>query len=145
MTGLLAYWTAWRWTDVPIEVAGHMVPGGYVHPRLNFEILLKVILRTELGAMRYNIFRNPDCFHEPEVFKPARWLKNMGDNLEASLPFGLGPRTCIGWNIAMMELRLIVSKLLWKFDWTPVTEEANFPEYLVMYRGPILMRAVEKK
>ncbi|RDW74852.1 hypothetical protein BP6252_05994 [Coleophoma cylindrospora] len=118
----------WRRTDNPIEVAGHSVPGG-----------------TELGAMRWNIFRHPDYFHSPEVFKPSRWLEDLGDNLDACLPFGLGPRTCIGRNIAMMELRLIVSKLLWKFDWAPVTMEYVNPEYLVLYRGPMLMKASERK
>jgi len=95
--------------------------------------------------MRWNIFRNPDYFHEPEVFKPSRWSGDMGDNLEVCMPFGLGPRTCIGRYIAMMELRLIISKLLWKFDWTPITKEYVNPDYLVMYRGPMLMRAVERK
>ena len=42
------------------------------------------------------------------------------DDLEANQPFGLGPWTCIGRNIAWMELRLIVAKLLWHFDWEGV-------------------------
>lgn len=94
--------------------------------------------------MRWRIFRNPNCFHDPAKFKPSRWIEKTEDDLEASLPFGLGPRTCIGRNIAMMELRLIVSKLLWKFDWSPITKDYVNPEYLVLYRGPMLMRAVER-
>jgi cytochrome P450 len=118
----------WRRTDHPLNVCNYPVPGG-----------------TELGAMRYNIFRNPKCFHDPTVFKPERWMQDMGDDLEASQPFGLGPRTCIGRNIAWMEMRLIVAKLLWSFDWQPITKEFNCPEYLVMYRGPMLMKATPRK
>ncbi|EXJ81947.1 hypothetical protein A1O1_08014 [Capronia coronata CBS 617.96] len=118
----------WRRTDVPISVAGYMVPG-----------------KTELGAMRYNIFRNPKAFHDPTSFKPERWIEDMGDNLDACQPFGLGPRTCIGRNIAWMELRLIICKLLWHFDWTPITKTFSNPEYLVQYRGPMLMKAQERK
>ncbi|KAF9885993.1 hypothetical protein FE257_012171 [Aspergillus nanangensis] len=118
----------WRRTDNPIPVAGYIVPGN-----------------TELGAMRYNIFRNPDVFHRADEYLPQRWMERDGefknDDLEASQPFGLGPRTCIGRNIAWMELRLIVAKLLWHFDWEPVTKEWNCPEYLVLYRGPMLMNA----
>ena len=87
----------WRHTDYPIHVAGHMIPP-----------------HTELGAMRYNIFRNPDLFHRADEFLPQRWMEREGvfrdDDLEANQPFGLGPRTCIGRNIAWMELRLIVAK-----------------------------------
>jgi cytochrome P450 len=64
----------WRRTDNPIVVCGYPVPGG-----------------TELGALRYNIFRNPKAFHEPEKFKPQRWMEDMGDDLEASVPFGESP------------------------------------------------------
>lgn len=118
----------WRRTDNAIPVAGHMVPA-----------------HTELGAMRYNIFRNSDIFHRADEYLPQRWMERDGefrnDNLEASQPFGLGPRTCIGRNIAWMEMRLIVAKLLWHFDWTTVTREWNCPEYLVLYRGPMVMKA----
>ncbi|KAH8595868.1 cytochrome P450 [Bisporella sp. PMI_857] len=59
-------------------------------------------------------------FHEPDMFMPERWLgedeKFSNDHLNASLPFGTGPRVCIGRNLAYMELRLILSHLLWNFD-----------------------------
>ncbi|KAI0965286.1 benzoate 4-monooxygenase cytochrome P450 [Xylaria arbuscula] len=118
----------WRRADHPLVVCGYPVPAG-----------------SDMGAMRYCIFRNPEYFHDPASFKPQRWVEDSGDNLEACIPFGIGPRTCIGRNIAWMELRLIISKLLWSFDWVPVTKEFKCPDYLVMYRGPMLMRATERK
>jgi cytochrome P450 len=59
-------------------------------------------------------------FHEPDSFRPERWLgedkKFAHDHLNASLPFGTGPRVCIGKNLAYMEMRLIAAHLLWNFD-----------------------------
>ena len=58
-------------------------------------------------------------FHEPDMFRPQRWLGDenySNDNLNASLPFGTGPRVCIGRNLAYLEMRLILSHLLWSFD-----------------------------
>ncbi|KAK8013885.1 hypothetical protein PG990_007181 [Apiospora arundinis] len=59
-------------------------------------------------------------FHDPNEFRPERWLgedeKYAKDHLNASLPFGTGPRVCIGRNLAYMEMRLITANLLWNFD-----------------------------
>ncbi|KAF2655000.1 cytochrome P450 [Lophiostoma macrostomum CBS 122681] len=59
-------------------------------------------------------------FHKPDQFRPERWLgKNedfANDRLSASVPFGNGPRVCIGRNLAYLEMRLIVAHLLWHFD-----------------------------
>jgi cytochrome P450 len=59
-------------------------------------------------------------FHQPDMFRPERWLGEnesfSNDHLNASLPFGTGPRVCIGKNLAYLEMRLILSHLLWNFD-----------------------------
>ena len=59
-------------------------------------------------------------FYEPDAFRPERWLGEgeefANDRLGASLPFGTGPRVCIGRNLAYLEMRLIVAHLLWHFD-----------------------------
>lgn len=59
-------------------------------------------------------------FHDPDDFRPERWLSEgeeyANDRLGASLPFGMGPRVCIGRNLAYMEMRLVAAHLLWSFD-----------------------------
>ncbi|KAK8121369.1 hypothetical protein PG999_005489 [Apiospora kogelbergensis] len=59
-------------------------------------------------------------FYEPTEFRPERWLgedeRYANDHLNASLPFGTGPRVCIGRHLAYMEMRLITANLLWNFD-----------------------------
>ncbi|KAJ0331815.1 hypothetical protein COL5a_002484 [Colletotrichum fioriniae] len=53
--------------------------------------------------------RDPEIFPEPDVFRPERWLENhktaSGKPLSRYLvPFGKGPRMCLGMNFAMAEL-----------------------------------------
>lgn len=33
------------------------------------------------------------------------------------MPFSIGPRGCLGTNLAYMEMRIILAKLVWHFDW----------------------------
>ncbi|KAI4213867.1 MAG: hypothetical protein LQ351_003562 [Letrouitia transgressa] len=66
---------------------------------------------------------NPDG---PNAFKPERWLSEEGqqdasfpkqkETATSFAPFSLGPRNCIGRNLAYLEMRLIMAKLLWSFD-----------------------------
>lgn len=71
------------------------------------------------------ILLSPEHFHEPSEFCPERWLKVntedstspfFADNREAVQTFSVGPRSCIGKRIALAELRLVLSRMVWKFD-----------------------------
>jgi len=42
------------------------------------------------------------------------------DNKDASKPFSLGTRACIGINLAYMELRIILAAMVFCFDWALV-------------------------
>ncbi|KAI4221136.1 MAG: hypothetical protein L6R40_008651, partial [Gallowayella cf. fulva] len=60
------------------------------------------------------------------TFDPSRWL--TGPNLpkqgqSAFNPFSLGPRNCLGRNLAYLGLRLILSRLLWEFDFELMDKE----------------------
>lgn len=56
-------------------------------------------------------------FQDPWAFKPERWLESDGSNsLDCSQPWSLGPRGCIGRNLAWLELRTTLAKLLWVYD-----------------------------
>ncbi|VUC30843.1 unnamed protein product [Clonostachys rosea] len=65
--------------------------------------------------------------HNPAEFFPERWLeKNPGSdelsfNPQAgpTLPFGLGLRGCFGRKLAYLELRLMVTLLVWNFEFKP--------------------------
>ena len=63
--------------------------------------------------------RSRIIFHEPDSFRPERWLGGedfLDDKLDASMPFGMGPRVCVGRNLAYLEMRLVLAHLVWSFD-----------------------------
>ncbi|KAI1339721.1 vera protein [Xylariaceae sp. FL0016] len=56
--------------------------------------------------------RHPDYWPRPNDFLPERWLTGEGDPMypakEAYTPFSVGPRNCIGMELALMELKLVL-------------------------------------
>lgn len=61
--------------------------------------------------------RHPEFWKDPEKFWPDRW-SDPSLNKEAFMPFGAGPRLCIGEHFAMMEMQLIITGIIrqWKID-----------------------------
>jgi cytochrome P450 len=60
-------------------------------------------------------------FHLPNEYHPERWLNDPRfekDRLDAVQPFIMGVNVCIGRSLAWMEMRVIMAKMLWNFDWT---------------------------
>ncbi len=60
----------------------------------------------------HGLHRNPRYWPKPDQFLPQRWLVAEGDPLHpiknAWWPFEFGPRTCIGQELAMMEIKMIL-------------------------------------
>lgn len=56
---------------------------------------------------------------EPDAFKPERWLGDTryeNDDKQALQNFSVGPRNCVGKNLAWFEMRSILARLIWNFD-----------------------------
>ena len=71
----------------------------------------------------YNMHHNEKYWKNPEEFKPERWL-NVDGTLKSEMefsfiPFSAGTRSCIGEKMARMELFLIVTRILAKFEVLP--------------------------
>ncbi|EQL00245.1 cytochrome P450 3A17 [Ophiocordyceps sinensis CO18] len=80
---------------------------------------------TLLSVYQWATFQNPANFVEPESYIPERWLpatharyekRFEADNRAVFKPFSYGPRDCIGKNLAYSEMRLIICRLFYRFD-----------------------------
>lgn len=61
----------------------------------------------------------PELYAEPERFLPDRW-KSITPSPYAYLPFGAGPRMCIGASLGMMQLKISLCSILQKFKLSSV-------------------------
>jgi cytochrome P450 len=98
----------------------------------------------------YSSHRLPTLWPDPEAFRPERFEVDRAEqkNKFAYLPFGVGPRTCIGNNLAMIEAQLIMGTLLSRFrirlaDPAPITPKPQVtlrpsrPVALQLERAPL--------
>jgi cytochrome P450 len=92
----------------------------------------------------YALQHDARFFPEPERFEPERFAKGWEERMSryAYLPFGGGPRVCIGNGFAMMEARLILATIAQKWRLTPESTEEIAPVQLLALRPgrPVRMR-----
>ncbi|KAJ8019999.1 Cytochrome P450 3A24 [Holothuria leucospilota] len=90
-----------------IELNGFTIPKG-------FSVLVPI----------YAIHHDPDVWEEPEEFRPERFFKQNRANIHpvSWLPFGDGPRSCIGLRLALMEIRFALVRMLQEFKFETCSE-----------------------
>ncbi|KAI0195407.1 benzoate 4-monooxygenase cytochrome P450 [Xylaria flabelliformis] len=115
-----------------VVIDGHYVPAG-----------------VEVYTSSWSVVHDPSNFHEPMIFKPERWLdKNCTDVKEASQPFSLGYRACIGRNFAWMEMTICLAKLIFKYDWELLDPDLDWEAasrcFVMWWKAPIPVRFTER-
>jgi cytochrome P450 len=84
----------------------------------------------------YGTHHSSQYWENPESFDPERFTK-ANEKLHtpfAHLPFGAGPRGCIGGNYAMLQMLMILSVLLRKYDFSLV------PGQTIQARPMVILR-----
>jgi cytochrome P450 len=74
--------------------------------------------RTQVLMSPWVIHREPRFYAKPDRFNPDRWTEDCMKHLPryACLPFGGGPRQCIGNSMAMMEAVLVLATIAQRFQ-----------------------------
>jgi cytochrome P450 len=91
-----------------IEYAGYHIPAGWyvdVSPMLTHRL--------------------PELYPNPELFDPDRFAPPREEDKKhpfALIGFGSGPHSCLGFEFAQMEMKIILSTLLRHYDWTVTPE-----------------------
>ncbi|XP_013855193.1 cytochrome P450 17A2 [Austrofundulus limnaeus] len=69
---------------------------------------------TRVLVNMWSIHHDPQHWDKPDLFCPDRFLDDHGQRVMPScfLPFGAGPRVCVGESLARLELFLFLSSLL---------------------------------
>ncbi|MGA6827414.1 cytochrome P450 [Nitrospira sp. NS4] len=82
----------------------------------------------------YNIHRHPAYWRDPERFMPERWLDGERPAARcAYLPFGAGPRACVGTHFATVEGPLLLALIGRRYD-LRLAQESVEPELIVTLR-----------
>lgn len=73
----------------------------------------------------HTIHHDPSVYLDPMSFKPERWLAGPLPSRNAWRPFDLGPRACMGREVAMDEMRAVLLLTARWFDFETVGPGAN--------------------
>ena len=93
-------WNVARQAIEDVEIGGYTIEAGSL-------VFVPIFL----------VHRDPRWYAEPDVFRPERWTEEFEQNLPrfAYLPFGGGPRICIGNNFAQMEATLLLATIAGRY------------------------------
>nr|XP_020658073.1 cytochrome P450 3A24-like isoform X2 [Pogona vitticeps] len=97
------------------------------------------------------LHRLPEYWSEPEEFRPERFSKENKETLDpyTFLPFGAGPRNCIGMRFAFLVIKMAVVVLLQKFSFrtceeTPIPLELDSKGFM-QPKKPIKLKLVHRQ
>lgn len=82
----------------------------------------------------YALHRSEALWDEPDSFRPERFTDRKAIDRYAYLPFGDGPRICIGASFAIQEAVIILATLLGRFRFTPVAGRDPEPVMILTTR-----------
>ncbi|MBP8240597.1 MAG: cytochrome P450 [Saprospiraceae bacterium] len=123
-----------------IEEAMRLYPPAWITDRVAVEDDVVDGVRIPAGAMIalsiYGVHHSEKHWDAPESFRPARFSKEnkATQHPYAYLPFGGGPRLCIGNSFALMEMQLILVQMLRRFEVEAVPGQTISPQALITLR-----------
>lgn len=95
---------------------------------------------TEVSINLFDIHRDPKYFPEPDTFQPERFFAvDLGDrNPYVYVPFSFGTRNCLGRKFAVLEMKIVLSKIIRNFQIIPVSRQED-----VKFKTGFLLRSWE--
>jgi cytochrome P450 len=141
------------YTEMVVKEALRLYPPAWVlMNRISFEPIQLNGFRIDPGdwiwVCPYITHRNPGYFADPERFDPERFAPQRESELPrySYIPFGGGPRVCIGNSFAMMEARLVLATIAQKYrlEMVPGQQVVPEPEITLRTRNGLKVELVER-
>ncbi|KII87769.1 hypothetical protein PLICRDRAFT_176536 [Plicaturopsis crispa FD-325 SS-3] len=87
----------------------------------------------------YTIHRDTGVWGDDvDQFRPERWFERDGAAIQKAFnPFSYGPRACVGRNLAVMELQVIIASILRRFDFVLEAPDKPFDTREGFLRKPL--------
>lgn len=78
----------------------------------------------------YALHHDPELWEDPMTFNPERFMPENRHKIKSGsyLPFGMGPRHCIGMRFSLTEAKLAVAKLIMHYKFKPAPGGIYPPE-----------------
>ncbi|CAF3587513.1 unnamed protein product [Rotaria sp. Silwood1] len=86
---------------------------------------------TDICIDLYALHHSEEHWHEPYKFDPSRFNQRHPD---IHLPFGSGPRSCIGQNFAMLEAKIMLAMIIKRFRFELIPGQKHVPEITITLR-----------
>ena len=105
------------WTRAVVDESLRLFPPGWVVSRKATQADSVGGQAVPAGTLAiispWLLHRNADSWPDPSEFRPERFLGEMATQARPDyVPFGLGPRLCIGRDFALVELTILLAELL---------------------------------
>ena len=102
---------------------------------------------TVVMASPYLLHHSAEFFPDPERFWPERWADDQPQpHRYAYIPFGAGPRVCLGNMFAMMEARVILATIVQRVELDCLSEDVAYQLKLTLRpKNPIRMRVTQRE
>lgn len=108
---------------------------------------IKIAKGAIVATYIYGAHHSPEHWESPNTFKPERFDKGTKIPPFAYLPFGGGPRLCIGNHFALMEMQLVIAEMTRRYDFALEPGHEVVPQPLITLRpkNGIWMRFGKRK
>ena len=98
----------------------------------------------------YAVHMDPEFYPEPEKFNPQRFMPENRSNLVPYtwLPFGVGPRNCIGTRMALLEAKFAISQMIRSYRFFPTDQTdvpLKIPKLTALFTAERICVGVEKR
>ena len=112
---LLGHREALPWTRAVVDESLRLFPPAWAVSRRSLDDDVVAGRPVPAGTLAivspWLVHRRPDLWPDPLAFRPERFL-DAGGAAPGYLPFGQGPRLCIGREFALGEMVIVLSRLL---------------------------------